>query len=129
MTLHVLETDGKPAFVVLPWNEYQSLLEQVEDLDDAAAITRFAVRHEEGADATVPARVIDRLLADESPIRVWREHRGMTAAQLAAAVEVTPAHISKLEAGKGEPSLRLLRRLARTLDVEIELLVPARADD
>jgi DNA-binding XRE family transcriptional regulator len=129
MTRHVLEADGKPAFVVLPYDEYQALLEQVEDLDDAAAIIRFAARHEEGAEATVPARVVDRLLAGEPAIRVWREHRGMTAAQLAAAVEVTPAHISKLETGKGEPSLRLLRRLARALDVEIDLLAPLRADD
>lgn len=42
---------------------------------------------------------------------------------------MTPAHISKLEAGKGEPSLGLLRRLARALEVELELLVPARDDD
>jgi DNA-binding XRE family transcriptional regulator len=129
MTRHVLEADGKPAFVVLPYDEYQALLEQVEDLDDAAAIVRFAARHEEDAEATVPARVVDRLLAGEPAIRVWREYRGMTAAQLAAAVEVTPAHISKLETGKGEPSLRLLRRLARALDVEIDLLAPLRADD
>lgn len=129
MTLHVLETDGKPAFVVLPYDEYRALLELVEDLDDAAALTRFATRHDEGAEATVPAQVIDRLLAGEPPLRVWREHRGMTGVQLAAAVAVTPAHISKLETGKAEPSLSLLRRLARALDVELELLVGTREDD
>ncbi len=129
MKVQVLETDGAPAFVVLPYDEYQALLELVEDLDDAAAITRFAARHDEGAEPTATAGVVDRLLDGEPPIRVWRESRGMTAAQLAAAVKVTPAHISKLESGKGEPSLGLLRRLARVLDVEFELLVPVREDD
>ena len=129
MTVQVLETDGKPAFVVLPHDEYQTLVELLEDLDDAAAITRFAARHDAGAEPTVPAVVVDRLLDGESPIRVWRENRGMTAAQLAAAVKVTRAHISKLESGKGEPSLDLLRRLARVLDVGIELLAPMREND
>jgi transcriptional regulator with XRE-family HTH domain len=67
--------------------------------------------------------VIDRILAGESPLRVWREERGMTATQLAAAVDITPAHVSKLESGKGEPSVSLLRKLAKTLDVDLDLLV------
>lgn len=42
---------------------------------------------------------------------------------LAQRVGVTPAHISKLETGKGTPSLSLLRKLARALDVDIDMLV------
>lgn len=64
-------------------------------------------------------------MAGESPLRVWREHRGMTAAQLAAAVAITPAHVSKLESGKGDPSVTLLRRLAKALDADVELLLGA----
>lgn len=69
-----------------------------------------------------PIEVVDRLLAGDSPLRVWREHRGMTAAQLAAAADVTPAHISKLESGKGEPSVALLKKLAKVLAVQLEEL-------
>lgn len=41
---------------------------------------------------------------------------------LASAVEVTPAHISKLESRTGEPSIALLRKLANVLQVDLEVL-------
>jgi transcriptional regulator with XRE-family HTH domain len=71
----------------------------------------------------VPAEVVDRLLAGEAPLRVWRQFRGVTATQVAAAVQITPAHISKIESGKGEPSVALLKKRTRVLRVDIEALV------
>ena len=76
----------------------------------------------------MPVEVVDRLIAGEPPLRVWREFRGMTAAQVAAAVQITPAHISKIESGKGEPSVALLKKLARVLRVDMEALVGGTAD-
>ncbi|NDG38046.1 MAG: XRE family transcriptional regulator [Betaproteobacteria bacterium] len=122
MTVQILETNGKPAFAVLPYAEYQALRELADDADDVAALLRFAKRYAKGEVETVPIEVVDRLFAGDSALRVWREHRGMTAAQLAAAVDVTPAHISKLESGKGEPSVALLKKLARLLALQLEEL-------
>jgi transcriptional regulator with XRE-family HTH domain len=48
-----------------------------------------------------------------------REHRGLTAATLALAVGITPARVSKLESGKGDPSVSLLRRFAKALTVQL----------
>lgn len=123
MNVKILETNGKPAFVVMPYDEYQALRELAEDADDAAALVRFAKRHSRDKEETFPSEVVDRLLSGESPLRVWREHRRLTAAQLAAAARITPAHVSKLESGNGDPSLAVLRRLAKALDVELDLLV------
>lgn len=123
MSVKILETNGKPAFAVLPIDEYRKLLEFAEDAKDAKALHRFAKRYAAGKEETIPSAVVDRLLAGESPIRVWREYRGLTGAGLAAAIGVTPAHISKLETGKGEPSLGLLRKLANALEVDIDSLV------
>lgn len=128
MTVKILETKGKPAFAVLPYNEYLALRELAEDAQDAAALARFAKRYASGKEETVPAAVVDRLLAGEPPLRVWREFRGMTAAQVAVAVQITPAHISKLESGKGEPSVALLKKLARALRVDMEALVSGAGD-
>lgn len=125
MSVQILETDGKPAFAVLPIDEYRRLLDLAEDAKDAEALHRAAKRYASGKQETIPAEVVDRLLAGESPIRVWREHRGLTAAVLAETIGVTPAHISKLETGKGEPSIGLLKRLATALDVDIDSLVGA----
>lgn len=123
MSVQILEANGKPAFAVLPYAEYKALRELAEDADDAAALLRFAKRYAKGEVETVPLEIVDRLLAGASPLRVWREHRGMTAAQLAVAADVTPAHVSKLESGKGEPSIALLKKLAKVLAVRIEELV------
>lgn len=123
MKPHVLEADGRPAFVVLPYDDYQALLDLVEDARDAEAIERFARELADGDEETVPIEVLDRLLDGEPPLRVWREHRGLSGAQLAAAVGVTPAHVSKLESGRSEPSLKVLRRLAEALDFDLEDLV------
>ncbi len=125
MSVQILETDGKPAFAVLPIDEYRRLLELAEDAKDAEALRRAAKRYASGEEETIPAQVVDRLLAGESPVRVWREHRGITAALLAEMTGVTPAHISKLETGKEEPSLGLLKKLATALEVDIDSLVGA----
>ena len=123
MTVKILEAKGKPAFAVLPYDEYVALRELAEDAEDAAALARFAKRYATGEEETVPAAVVDRLLAGEPPLRVWREFRGVSAAQLASAVNITPAHISKLESGRGEPSVSLLKKLAHALRVDMEALV------
>jgi DNA-binding XRE family transcriptional regulator len=123
MTVKILEANGKPAFVVMPYDEYRALRELAEDADDVSALVRFAKRLSKRMEQTFPSEMVDRLLGGESALRVWREYRRLTAAQLAAAVKITPAHLSKLESGHGNPSLAVLRRLAKVLDVELDLLV------
>jgi len=128
MSAKILEANGKPAFAVLPIDEYRALLELVDDAQDAAALTRAAKRYALGEEDTIPAVVVDSLLAGEAPIRVWREHRGLSAAMLSEMTGVTPAHISKLETGKGEPSLALLRKLALALGVDPDSLIRSERD-
>lgn len=123
MKTTILEANGKPAFAIVPWDEYQALRALAEDAGDAAALLRHAKKSAKRGEDSIPAKVVDRLLADEPPLRVWREHRGMSSTELADAVGVTVAHISKIEAGKGDPSLPLLRKLARALQVDAGLLV------
>lgn len=128
MTVKILESKGKPAFAVLPYDEYIALRELAEDAQDAVALARFEKRYASGKEETVPVEVVDRLIAGEPPLRVWREFRGMTATQMAAAVQITPAHVSKIESGKGEPSVALLKRLARVLRVDMEVLAGGSSD-
>lgn len=120
MSVQILEANGKPTFALMPYAEYLALRELADDADDAARLARFARRYAKGEVDTVPIAVVDRLLAGETRLRVWREHRGMTAARLASTVGVTPAHVSKLESGRGEPSVSLLRKLAKALAVQLD---------
>jgi tRNA(Ile)-lysidine synthase len=113
-------SDSESAFAVLSIDEYRALTEAAQDARDAVLLERAARRIARGEEETFPAEVVDRLLSGESPIRVWREFRGLTAAALAQRLGVTPAHVSKLENGKGEPSVALLRKMAQVLDVDQE---------
>lgn len=65
-----------------------------------------------------PVEVVDRLLAGESPIRVYRTYRGMTQKQLAEAAGINPVYLSQIETGKRAGSVRTLTAVARVLDVD-----------
>jgi transcriptional regulator with XRE-family HTH domain len=57
-------------------------------------------------------------------LRQLREARGMTQAELATAVKVTQAYIAYLEGGgRKNPSLDLLRRLAKLLKTDMNDLI------
>jgi DNA-binding XRE family transcriptional regulator len=110
--------DGHPAFAVVPWADYLELLGpdtlSDEELFDVAELAR---------EELFPAEVVDRLIAGENPIRVFRRYRGMTQEQLARLAGTNPVYISQIERMKRRGSLDLNRRLAKALDVDIDDLV------
>ena len=61
MSIHpqILERSGKPAFAVLPIEEYEAMRERLEDLEDLAAL-----REAELADAGSPGRPLEGVLRD-----------------------------------------------------------------
>ena len=52
-----------------------------------------------------------------------RSERGITQVEVADKMEVDKSYISKLEAGKGNPTLNTLDRLAVILNVEVSDLL------
>jgi transcriptional regulator with XRE-family HTH domain len=52
-----------------------------------------------------------------------REARGMTQDKLAKRVQVSRGYLSRLEMGRHDPPLSLLRRLARELRVKVAQLI------
>jgi hypothetical protein len=98
--------------------------QDVEDIvEDAAATAAYAVsRNQE----SVPASVVDRLIAGENPIRVWREHRGLTLSALAAKARVGKGYLSQLETRERRGTVATLRKLARLLSVDLDDLVPGK---
>ena len=68
--------------------------------------------------ALFPAEVVDRLLAGENPIEVYRTYRRLTQKQLAEAAGIDPVYLSRIETGKRAGSLRTLAAIAKVLDVD-----------
>ena len=123
MSVQILEHEGRPAFALMPIEEYERLVAALEDAHDAATIEEFYRRLVSGEEETFPAEVVDRLLAGEHPVRVLRSHRGMTLQQVADACGVTNSHISQIEKGKRSMSTELLKKVAEALRVDAELLL------
>jgi hypothetical protein len=97
--------------MVMRRTQYDALFE------DAAATAAYdRTRGEE----SVPVAVVDRLIAGENPMRVWRDHRGMTLEQLGAKAHLSIGYLSEIEAGKKPGSIKALRAIAGALDLDLD---------
>lgn len=120
MNVQTILRDGQPEYVVLPWDEYQALLQKIEDARDAALLDAFDHKLSSGEEETVPSAVVDALLAGANPIKVWREHRGLTQESLAERAHISNAYLSQLESGKRQGALSTLRSIATALDIALD---------
>ncbi len=103
-----------PELVMLAREDYERLVDEAED--KAATEAHARTRDEE----RVPTDVARRLVAGENPIRVWREHRGMTLEQLGAAAGLSKGYLSDLENGKRKGPIDTMRAVGAALKVSIE---------
>jgi DNA-binding XRE family transcriptional regulator len=95
-----------------------------EDEIDPLEFRLAEIEHIAGGGAFVPGAVVDRLLRGGNPVRVWREHRGISLRELARRAGISATLLSEIERGRKEGSLPTLRAIAGALDVEFEELVP-----
>ena len=111
--------------VTLTRAEYEALLQEIEDAEDlavvAAAEAREAVLGKEAARADYLAiELVERLVAGEHPIRVWRAHRGMTREALAALAGVSPSYLTEIETRRKPGSIAAIIKLAAALRVSLD---------
>ncbi len=67
--------------------------------------------------------VLQRLIASQRTIKVWREYRGLTQTDLAKQVGVSQSTIALLESGKYVGTLALFNELAEALNLELDDLI------
>ena len=102
--------------VTIPLEEYQRLLEAVEDLEDLRAVEDYHANPQEG----VPDVYVGRLLDGESPVAVYRDWRGLSQSELARRSGVNRTQIADIEAGRKTGSVATLKKLAGALGVAID---------
>jgi len=117
-------TPAGEELVLLPRADYDRLVEASEQLADVTAYDEAKRRLAAGEDEMLPAAMVERLLAGENALRVWREHRGLSASELAARAGLSQAYVSQLETGKRDGSVAAMGALARALGVTLDDLVP-----
>ncbi|MDR2884758.1 MAG: helix-turn-helix domain-containing protein [Deferribacteraceae bacterium] len=99
-------SSGKPAFVVIPYNEYESMINR-QPLNIANAI---------------PSEVIDLVIDnDYSPARAWREYLDLTQEDVAKRLGISQAAYSQHErADRLKKSIR--QKIATALGITLEQL-------
>src|SRR5262249_22446152 len=89
----IIKQHGKPAFVVIPYDEWRLIEAVIEDRTDAAAVRDYLEKPEQG----LPEDVVRAIVLDgASPIKVLREHRGLTQAALAGATGTSALYLSQI---------------------------------
>ena len=94
----ITNRDREPAFAVIPYDEYRALMERLEWLEDLRDSKAFEEKLAQGEEEVIPVEVVGRLVEGESPVKVWREHRGLTQVYRADYVEC-----SRTSAPQGRP--------------------------
>jgi len=122
MKAQIIEKNGHPEFAVIPYEDYQHFLELLEDEADARAVAEFHEAYTAGREFLVPDELMRRELAGESPIKLWREHRGLTQQELANRSGISKPYLSQIETGKRQGTVETLSALARSLDVPLDVL-------
>jgi ribosome-binding protein aMBF1 (putative translation factor) len=104
------------------------LIARLEDLEDAAAIAeRRAYEAKVGKEVArrdyLTGDEVRRILDDESPVKVWREKRGLSQRELGEQASVSSSYLAEIETGKKPGSAEALRKLSRVLAIPMENLV------
>jgi DNA-binding XRE family transcriptional regulator len=125
-----IKTTGGEELAILPRSEYERLAARMsEDEGTARIVRRTRAALAAGHDVLLPKTVVDRLASGRNPIRVLREWRNMTQAEVAGAVGITQGYLSELEAGKRKGPVALHQKIARALGTPIHLLLPMAVSD
>lgn len=100
----IITQGGKPAFAVIPWDEYQRLTGKEE------------------ADVWFPNDVVKANSRGESLIKAWREHFGLTQEELAVKAGMKQSALVRLERPAANPRRSTLERLAMAMNITVEQL-------
>ena len=106
-----IKVNGK-FYVIMPAQEYEALMHSAGELSRRLRLP---------IEAALAAPVFSE---DESPLRTWRKHRGLTLEQLALLVGSHKVNISALERGKQEGTMKNWRKLAKALNASLDDILP-----
>jgi DNA-binding XRE family transcriptional regulator len=122
MSVQFIEIDGRK-MAVLPVEDYERLMDAVDDEADVAAAERAEKRRAAGEEY-VPMDMVERLVEGENALRVWREHRQLSIGVLANVSGINKSTISLLENDKAYGRPATWRALADALRVTVDDILP-----
>ena len=109
-------------FAVISVEDLQKLMHDAEMLADVQAYDKARGRLDRGDDELIPLEITERRLAGESRLKIWRDYRRLTQADLANVSRVSRGMIAAIEAGHKKGGVATLKKLASALRVDLENL-------
>ncbi len=98
-----IEQNGKPAFAVIPYDEYLKFLP--------------------GEDVTIPHEVVGLVVKKGmNLVKAWRAHLGMTQAEVAERAAISQAALSQMEKSENKLRTATLEKLAGAMGLSVEQL-------
>lgn len=122
MAVQFIEIGGEK-MAVLPAADYARLVADAEERADLRTALEAEARRDNGEEY-LPAEMIDRLLAGETPLRVWRKHRGMTLETLSRKADISIQYLSEIERGIRVGTIKVWRALADALGLDVDDIAP-----
>ncbi|TRO38429.1 XRE family transcriptional regulator [Pseudomonas sp. ALS1131] len=104
MSVQIIARDGEPEYAVLPWADYQALLQAAGRQEVAVPV------------APSPASATNR--APLAQLQALREAKGLSPEALARSVGISPHYLAMIESGERQPDAAILRSLAWELGLE-----------
>ncbi len=148
MNVQVIMKAGEPEYAILPYADYQQLLEKARryeaQVGQAPAggiaastevpVTAEAIKGEAAIPGDKMARLVQQLQQQSesgatdsaafSPEKVvlFRQQKNIDLAQLARSAGISPAYLKQIEAGEREPGFAIWRGLATGLGISLDEL-------
>ena len=105
----IIKQNGKPAFAVIPWSEYQALVRNQVTPDES--------------DIWFPNEVVKANVRGDSLIKAWREYFQLTQAELAKKAGMKQSALARLESSSASPRKSTLAKLADAMGISVEQLI------
>ena len=103
--VQIIEQDGAPAFVVLPYDEYLALIGEADE------------------NVYIPHDVAEMALTEEvSLITAWRKHFNMSQSELANKMGITQGAVAQIENVNSKPQANTLKKVAQAMGIQPEQL-------
>ena len=98
----VIENEGEPIFVVVPYSEYVQLIKQYD------------------RDTTIPHEVVEAyVLKGKSLITTWREYKKITQIQMADKLGISQPAYSQMERKDANLKKSTLENIAKAMDLSV----------
>lgn len=105
--VQIITNKGKPAFAVIPYEDYQKLIKNASD---------DAIKEDENA--LVPNEVVNMIFDDGfSSIKAWRIHLKKTQKEIAAMIGIGQSAFAQIEKSKN-PQKETIKKVAEALGIK-----------